>query len=213
MTAPRKLYSFLLLAASLRCIEVSERSVFTRGFERVSAAALKAWLPRQAQVHIFGTSAERSARYRGTLQRKLQRLADDLSERLLLTDDQFRRGDAGDAGGDVVAWLPLGDENNSRLVLIAQATCEVNWEHKQHEAGHAVWRGIMTFAAPHANVMFVPFCFRNPDGEWFWSRWIHESILIDRVRLLWLLKGQAASLTAAPYDLVDRALAYREEII
>ena len=210
LTVRRKLYSFLLLASSLRYVRASARASITKGFEQLSASAMKSWLPKHAEVHVFGTSAGVNARYKGTLKAKLERLAKDLAETLLLSEDDFRRGDTGDAGADVVAWFSVGDANSGLVVFLAQATCQADWKDKQHESGHDAWRKVMTFTTLHNNVMFIPFCFRQPDGAWSWPRNIQGSILIDRVRLFWILRKLAEPLPAAPLQLVDSALAFRE---
>ena len=207
-----QLYVYLLLCSSLRYILRSEWDGLTKGFERLSEGALKAWLPVGAEVHIFGTSAGPDQRFIGTLQSKLTQLAGDLSERLLLTDEDFRRGDTGDAGCDIVGWIPLGDQTAGLLVILAQATCQVDWVSKQQESAPATWGGILTWTVPHNNVLCIPFCFRAPDGAWYWKRQIRQSIVIDRVRLLWLFRNASAPLVAGQVDVVARAIAFRESL-
>jgi hypothetical protein len=212
-TDRQRLYLFLLLCSSLRYVRRSEWDFLTKGFERLSANAIRTWLPPGSEVHVFGTSAEAGARYTGTLREKLKLLADDLSEQLLLRDDQFRPGDTGDTGLDVVAWVPFGDMSNARLVVLAQATCRVEWKTKQMESSRMQWAGILTWKAPHNSVLCIPFCFRTPDGGWFFERDIVETILMDRVRLLALLQSGGGSLPEPQLKVVESALAYKEPIV
>jgi hypothetical protein len=211
MTARRKLYLFLLLASSLRLVKKSSRFAVTREFERLGQAALRAWLPKRASVYLFGTSAPRGSRYHGALFSKLSRLASDISERLLLDENDLRAGDAGDAGADIVGWLPLGDSNRSRMVVLAQATCQMDWTGKQHQSSANAWRPLITFAAEPANVLLIPYCYRGGDGSWHINRTIQNTILVDRLRLTRILDASRV-ISESVGTVVDEALAFREPL-
>lgn len=211
MTPRRKRYAFLLYCSSLAYLTKGAQSQITRSFERLSADAMRAWLPTGAQVHPWGTSAI-SGRYRGNKWAKLTKLAEDLHEQLVLEQQDFASTDVGDSGADVVAWLPFDDANDSVVAFLAQATCKVSWQRKQHESSYDAWSRLMTFTAHPNNVLFVPFCFRTPDGGWYQRAWINKSVLVDRPRLLWLLRRAGGEMGSVPNDLLDRALEYREAV-
>lgn len=206
MARRHSIYLFLLLASSLPHIARAWYAPVTRGFEQLVAQALRRWLSVAAEVHVFGTSGYGSSRYTGGLFRKLQLLSQDLNEQLLLTRADVRRGDTGDAGADVVAWLGLGDRNSSRLVILAQAACGQDWIKKQHESGDETWSPVMRLTAPHTNVIAIPYFFRSSNGEWAWRRYIRNSVLIDRQRLMWLFGGATPTL---PIGAVDALIASR----
>jgi hypothetical protein len=127
-------------------------------------------------------------------------LAKDLDEKLLLTKRDVRRGDTGDAGADVVAWLGLGDKKSSRLIILAQAACGRDWERKQHESGVESWGSVIHFTAAHTNVVAIPYFFRSSDGEWAWRRSIHGTVLVDRQRLMWLFGTASPTLPLKPIN-------------
>jgi len=204
------LYLFLLLAASLPRIPKKWYPVVTRSFERTVEVALRRWLPSSAKVHVFGTSGSATSRYRGRLYAKLTLLSSDLAERLLVTEDDLRRTDVGDTGADVVAWLSLGDKNSSRLIILAQAACGLNWVKKQHESGGETWNEIMRFTAPHTNVVAIPYFFRRNNGDWAAQRKIHGSVLIDRPRLMWLFRRALPDL---PRDALKDLIASRVALV
>lgn len=211
MTRRRRLYLFLLLASSLRYTKPSSQAILTRDFERLGREALAAWLPSAASVHLFGTSAPRGSRYYGQLFRKLTKLASDISERLLLDEDELNAGDHGDAGADIVAWVAVGDTNKSRLIVLAQATCQFDWTGKQHQSGANAWRPLMTFAAEPANVLLIPYCYRKGDGTWHVNHTIQNTILVDRLRLIRILDASHV-LTNSAKEVVTEALAFREPL-
>jgi len=202
------IYLFLLLAANLPFVARRWYSPITRGFERIVAAGLQRWLP-SADVHIFGTSGHGTSRYSGQLFGKLNLLSQDLNERLLVTKEDIYRGDVGDAGLDVVAWIGLGDLNSSRLVILAQAACGADWVKKQPESGWEAWRSIIHFTAPHANVIAIPHFFRSSDGQWATPRSIRSTVLIDRQRLMWLFRDFSPPV---PRNTIDALLKSRKSL-
>lgn len=211
LTTRHHLYVFLLLGSLLRYIPKKRQNDITTPFERLVAEVLRHWLPEGAEVHIFGTSARPDGRYNGTLWNKIKRLGADIGEMVLLGEDAFNVGDSGDLGLDVVAWLPLGDINPGLPVFFAQATCELRWKDKQHESG-LNWVGYLKQSAPRGNLLFIPYCFRNPTGEWFDSKWPTATIVVDRQRVLWLLRDIEDPLQEVPYDLINEALGFADAI-
>ena len=76
-------------------------------------------LPADAEVHIVGKGGQQSPRYTGNKKQKLQSIARDLNTRL---NEEVRlpATDTGDAGMDLLAWLPVGDTANGLLVYFGQ---------------------------------------------------------------------------------------------
>lgn len=210
----QNIYVFLLLASNLRYIRVGTRKHLTQNFERLTAEVLRRWLPNEAEIHIFGTTSgddptgASEGRYSGKLWAKLERLANDLGEQLLLSEEDFAKGDSGDLGLDTVAWLPMGDRESGLPVWFAQATCEAEWKHKQHESG-GNWRAYLQESAPRGNLLFIPYCFRQPTGTWYDRKWPTAAVIIDRARLVWLLRDVAEPVEPVPYEVVKAALEFR----
>lgn len=207
----QRLYVFLLLGSLLRYVPRKRHSEITTPFERLVAEVLQHWLPDGSEVHVFGTSADPDGRYTGTMWEKINRLGSDIGEMVLLKEDAFNAADTGDLGLDVVAWLPLGDAHAGLPVYFAQATCELRWKDKQHESGRN-WESYLKQSAPRGNLLFIPYCFRKPTGDWFDAKWPTAAVIIDRQRLLWLVRNVDDPLDEVPYDLVEEALQYREAV-
>lgn len=209
LTTRNHLYVFLLLGSLLRYVPRKRRSDITTPFERLVAEVLQRWFPADAEVHIFGTAAGAGGRYRGTMWQKINLLGSDLGEMVLLPETAFNAADSGDLGLDVVAWFPLGDNLLGLPVFFAQVTCEFRWKDKQHESGRN-WQSYLKESAPRGNLLFIPYCFRDASGEWFDPKWPTSAVVVDRQRLLWLLRGEDEPLASVPYDLVREALAYAD---
>ena len=212
-----RLYIFLLMAACLKYVRRSSQPALTKAMEVVAYEATRTWLPADAEVHIFGTARRggRGGHFRGNLFTRLGTLASDLGERVLARETDIAPTDAGDAGLDVVAWLPFKDDPNSGYpVFMIQVTCAEDWRAKQGEVSRDRWDGYMTLRADPVRMLFTPQCPRRATGEWERTLWVEKTVLLDRLRLEWIVARGRQSITAVvPVQLVDEAVGLREGIV
>ncbi len=205
----RRRYLFCLLAASHQRMNAVRRIDIPNAFELVAAHAIRELLPGNADTHLFSRNRlDTTTRYySGSKAGKIRALARDMhetpSERTL---SQLSPHDAGDEGLDIVAWLPLGDNARGLLTVFAQCTVSSDWTTKAHEPDLNVWRRYVNFHVDPTKVMVIPYCFRDDAGKWPQEAPVGGSILLDRLRLLSLLKSNTGRLNGLPYDLVDEAL-------
>lgn len=209
-----RLYIFLLSASNLGYFEEHHHHYITDRFELVSLAALRKLLPQRAQVRLVGTNGLNQGRYKGTCWHKIETLSGELGEDIT---DRCRKGkaelqDQGDRGLDVAGWTSLGDNMPHRLLLLGQCACGAGWKEKQLEAHVARWRTFLSFTVPPSSLLFIPHCFREADGRWFRITDIEEVILLDRLRLVHLLRSHLPRLrgTLSFDQLVDQVLGYVE---
>jgi len=213
MTLKHKLYVFLLLSSNLGYINKWHRNALTSSFEMASSAALQSYLPKEAKVYVFGKNSSNTGRYSGKLWYKIQKLAQDLKESVICRENEFDPVDTGDNGLDVVGWVPLGDSARGFLTVFGQCACTLEWVSKQHSSSEPSWADVITLKAQLNNLIFIPYCFRDATGAWHRERDIKKSILIDRLRMVYLLRKKNTLLRDIPYSLVDQALAQTEPII
>lgn len=204
-TTSRQFYLFLLTCACLRYVGAADRTSLAAKFELAGIEVLKRMLPARAEVHLFGANSLMTGKYTGLLFEKVQALAADLGERVLATSTDFERGDRGDNGLDLVAWVPLDDELPGRIAVFAQAACTPDWVSKQHSSHASSWSSTITLTADPVNMVFIPYDYRRPGAEWYTSRHIHKSAVIDRYRIVKLLASGAEPLDpiALEPDLLD----------
>ena len=210
-----RLYIFFLLSANLRYLPRSLTSKLTSDFELLSAEVLRACLPSGAEVHVFGSNALHSAqpRYAGRLWNKIQRLAADLHERPAIPETEFKPTDTGDNGLDIVGWVPAGDKAGGFFLVFGQCACTEDWVSKQHSSSAEQWRATMSLLATPSNMVFVPYCFRQSNGEWLRRHDIHGTVLIDRPRFVYYLPNGHEILTVQPSnDIVGDLLKQRESL-
>ncbi|WP_205473026.1 hypothetical protein [Nocardioides sp. SYSU D00038] len=201
-TSPRSFYLFLLFSSCLRyVVDAKAAARLPAEFEGVCLAALREIMPKRAEVHLFGKNSYiPNPRYKGLLTKKLELLVTDLGEEKRFSDKHFATNDTGDNGLDLIAWTPMGDALNGRLIVFGQCAATAEWVGKQHTSSPDAWRGIMSQLSDHTNMCFIPFDFRRHDGSWYKEPSIHNAVVVDRRRILDLtgvLVGGHASETAA----------------
>jgi hypothetical protein len=210
VTLNHKMYLFLLLSANLRCFDKQRQGHLAAAFEVASLEALRQYLPKESTVRQFGKNALRSPRhYPGPIWQKVQKLAGDIRENLACAEANFSPRSTGDEGLDLVAWLPIGksDVAPGVLTVFAQATCSDEWVGKQLDSSAVSWHPFISFTVAPTNIVFIPFCYRDSRGEWFNRTDIKNSILVDRVRLVQLLREKSRTLSSFAYGIVDEVLA------
>jgi hypothetical protein len=215
LRAKHKLYIFFLLSSNLGHINNRQyRNIFTNTFELASVTALKLYLPVGAQVYLFGKNPLNKGPYSGQLLKKIKLLAENLGEKFVGKESEFPSNDFGDNGLDLVGWIPLGDNARGVLLVFGQCSCsDEEWPAKQYLSSSALWGKTIDFIARPSNMIFIPFCYRNNTGGWHLERMIDDAVLMDRLRLLKLLRKNYFSLKELPNSLIKKALAQRNSFV
>ena len=187
----------------------------TASFEVIGVEALRKLLPAGAEVHVFGASSLRTGRF-GKSQHwdNLLELEKALRGELRVTKDDFPKRNPGDGGLDLVGWLPIGDHAKGMLVIFGQCACTEIWDQKQYSSGSDHWGSIMTLSTAPRNVVFIPLCTRKTDGHWHRPQ-DHSlsTLVVDRFRLLHLLRDQGANLISLPaFAVVEGFLGKKEPV-
>ncbi len=208
-------YLLLLLSSNLSYINSTSRSSLTTDFESVSLAAFIKYLPQQAEVHKFGKSGIANNRYNGTLQVKIDLLAEDLKLDVCYKNHYFSVKNNGDYGLDVVAWVPFCADSNKLYIPIFLAQCAIgkDWLNKQHEP-LKIQNSII--GLDHAtNTLFIPYDARNIDRTFSEEAEIETHLLFDRFRLIFLLKDDFSFIyhLSSLNDVVLKAVEFEEDIV
>ena len=185
------LYIFFLLAANLNFFQQTARNKLTSDFECLSALALRHTLPQAFEVCIFGTaSCSELVTFPGSPRKKIEALSKKLGTRILIPEHELARLDTpnGDAGLDIVAWLPFEDSCCHSFLFLGQAGCtkeEREMFNKQGTVNPERWVRKLANITP-LGLLFTPQCYRNANKEW-----VSTTDLVypcfDRFRLTFLL--------------------------
>lgn len=194
-TTKTSIYKFLLVASMLSQVGKADSTLLAQKFEWVCAKALKQW-NSSLHVKVFGAGSEDRRNYFGTGTREaLCKLAEFVSATPIphvinkkKVDGTYQINNSGDKGLDIVACQPFNDSATGCFSIFGQcASRKEHWWHKKHEANPINFKEIIAFKHDPLNMVFIPVCFRDSNGEWVDEVSSTGSLLIDRVRLCSML--------------------------
>lgn len=176
----QKLYTLLLLCANLPFI--LERGNITDVFERIALYAMRSIWADKAILKAFGKN---ETDYNGEKWERLNALAEDIGAVGRCSKESFRKGDSGDGGIDIVAWLELDNfERKNKISLLAQCACSrESWPSKQSEISRDRL-SLIHPSHPWMQMICIPHSFRNNHGKWAVEGEIASCIIFDRLRIL-----------------------------
>lgn len=181
------IYVFLLLCSNLCFVDKPTQDKITKEFEICSYYAMKKLISDKFSVHVFGTSRVGSI-FEGNVRQRIEILAKLLNTRTSFTFAEDKRFDVpgGDAGVDIIAFSTIDNESFIPLIM-AQCACGYDdWKSKQYEINEDIWNKVFDNLAPYIKMMFVPFMWRENNGE-FLNKTEISTCLVDRLRLMQLL--------------------------
>ena len=181
----RAVYAFLLACSSFRYIATKQlQTEYAARFEWLALQVFRAQLPLSAEAHIFGATPYPGSRYNSGLKERIKSLAKDIREEVLVDLDKNFPSDSGDNGLDLVAWQPMTDKAAGLSVAFGQCACTPQWVGKQHSSSRAAWNPVFRFTVAPVNYCFIPFDFRDTDGDWYMRVSVQESVVMDRRRFM-----------------------------
>lgn len=134
---------------------IPKKNAIARVFEECSLRVFQNLMPIGSQVYPAWASGGAQARYQGSLPEKYRRIASDIRAIPTFADRDFKTGDHGDGGIDIVAWHPLGDTRAAIPSALAQCGCSRDdWRHKHLEASPAKLRVQAKHPSPMVHLLF-----------------------------------------------------------
>lgn len=212
LTPKHKLYIFLVICSRLRSFPKTFSRRAAQTFVDVSAVALQSLAGPRTNVKVFDANSSDRKQYYGTdLRKALKRLGEDLAAYVTHQEAIDSISSSGDAGLDLVAIRSFLDSAHGCHALFGQcAAREIEWPKKTLEASYLKLQAYFHLLHEPANLVFIPLCFRTSSGAWAESNKTSGCLLIDRVRLIKLVRDvgvKAKSTVTACGGLVDEVLA------
>lgn len=202
--AEQNFYLTLLICSSMAYLPA--KNAIARVFEECSLAIFRRLMPSGSEVHPAWAAGGVAARYQGNLPEKYRAIATDIRAVATFKDRDFKVGDHGDGGIDIVAWHPLGDSRDSIPSAFAQCGCSrEDWRRKHLEASPSKLRAKLNPHHPWATYYFMPIDLRWNDGDWANKSDFGDAIMIDRLRLIRLAKQFDLSNTMPVGNYVNEA--------
>lgn len=195
-------YIALLVASCMRNIVDNRKYEVARVFEKTCFQIFTKLMPLGSEIRATWANGGAEAPYVGTLFQKMQAIATDLRCTPNFNQRDFKVNDTGDGGIDLIAWHPMADEREGLPIAFAQCGCSRDdWRFKQLEASPMKHRRHLPAMHLWSTYYFLPLDLRESDGDWAYKSDIGEAIIVDRLRLLRLLKQYDiyGQLPAMPY--------------
>lgn len=187
------LYVFLLICSRLRSFKIkgfSQRAA--KIFAKLSRQALVAIVGNKAEVRIFDANSDDRRNYFGTdLRHAMKKLANDLAAHNVTIEEIDKLSPQGDEGIDLVAIHKFSDGATGSFAIFGQcASQERNWPTKTLEANPIRLAGLFHCLHAPSNFVFIPVNYRTSSGDWVQSSKTSGCLLIDRLRIIELVKDR-----------------------
>ncbi|MDX7159825.1 hypothetical protein SJ325_16240 [Klebsiella pasteurii] len=147
-------------------------------------------LPKHGIVRIFDANSDDRQEYYGTnLRKALRVLGEDLGVCSSNTKEIAKAPTSGDAGFDLIATVQFPDGQTSNYGILGQCGAqETGWPSKTLEANVLNLSTYFQISFQHPSTMFTPVFYREANGEWVNTRATAGVLLLDRLRIMYLLE-------------------------
>lgn len=172
------------------CLLVADREFYSpddqqsaKLFEHLVCEALKVYLGGEAVR--FGS--RRDTMPQGII-KAVEQLAQLTGNRKLSNGYHVNATDQ-DLGLDAVAWKDFPDKHWGKVELYVQCATGQNWESKRRDFSTGVWSRILNWPFDPVVGLAIPYVV----GEYDWERASSDVLLMDRIRIACVLRGQDLS--------------------
>jgi hypothetical protein len=206
LSTTQNLYIILLCSSLLRLATKSGLNILGHHFEKLCAPAFRKLTPVNTQNIFFGSGSDGivAESITGTLYNKVLELCSLLhvNPRSNFTVENIGIHNVGDGGLDWVGILNFGDNQFSQPTFFGQCACGTDWINKEFDAHQSKWNKYIQFENGYLTYHFVPRHLRDESLAWDNPLDIYDVVLIDRLRLMELLKSESnlSELISTIYD-------------
>jgi hypothetical protein len=210
-----KIYLGLLLASSNSYH--NKQPLLTTIFEEISKFAMSAYIGSSSSVHCFGVSGLQNNRYTGSLHDKMTLLANDIDCELTTRQHLFRKGDNGDGGADIVAWLPFPNDIclSRTQIFLGQSATGKNWNTKQGSVARI--KNYINIPDTSLNILFVPYDMRDIERRYDEEGEITASVVFDRYRIISLIDDESLVWQSERgpefLQVIEQAISFEEDLV
>lgn len=195
LSTSQTLYLILLCSSLLRLATRSGLNRLGHHFEELCEPVFRKLTPINTQNIFFGSGAGTTGvtSISGTFYNKVIQLCDLLhvSHTTHFTPQNAGIRNVGDGGLDWVGIYDFDDNQLSQPTFFGQCACGNDWIDKEFDAHISKWKNYIQFSNGYLTYHFVPRHLRDESLAWDNPLNIYDVVLIDRYRLMSLLKTEA----------------------
>ena len=194
LSTSQNLYIILLCSSLLRLATKKGINKLGHHFEELCAPAFRMLTPHNTQNFFFGSGLGdiQTPSITGSFYDKVISLCSLLhvSPRTHFTRENAGIYNVGDGGLDWVGVLNFNDNQFSQPTFFGQCACGSDWVDKEFDAHKSKWEKYIQFENGYLTYHFVPRHLRDESLSWDNPLNIFDVVLIDRFRLIELLKSE-----------------------
>ncbi|MBK8673060.1 MAG: hypothetical protein IPN93_08745 [Bacteroidetes bacterium] len=195
LTTSQTLYAILLCSSLLRLATKSGLNKLGHHFEELCGPAFKKLTPNDTQNIFFGSGSGENflPSITGKFYDKVIELCNllNVTPRTNFTEENAGIHNVGDGGLDWVGVFNFPDNQFSQPTFFGQCACGTDWISKEFDAHSSKWNKYIQFENGYLTYHFVPRHLRDESLNWYNPLDIYDVVLIDRYRLINLLKSEA----------------------
>jgi hypothetical protein len=172
-------YPFLLLISVSLAFRAERRyREIDRAFDMLTLCALRAYCGQASKGLRFGSPASDGR------PRYFDKAIPWLRGQLGLQPGDVPPGHhTGDAGADVVTWIPFKDEREAFVIILSQCTVEIVWQNKAYDIKPLQWRNWISWGELPMSCLAIPFAIPLNYNKWDQVR-TSAHIVLERLRLV-----------------------------
>ncbi|MND22085.1 hypothetical protein D3C80_124580 [compost metagenome] len=192
LSSSQYIYIFILFCSRLKSFTTKGiHQKWARYFTKLCKYATYGLAPKNAMIKIFDANSEdRRDYYTTNLKEALQILGNDMGVHVF-QEHLERESTSGDFGIDIVAIFKFEDSlKTGNFVIFGQCGAQgENWHTKNFECHPDRFRQIFPTFTSIIPIIYTPADFRTADGEWFSQNKAIGGTVLDRRRIMKLLKN------------------------
>ncbi|MEJ6781792.1 hypothetical protein [Aminobacter sp. Piv2-1] len=193
ISSDNRVYLFLLACARTRSFKIKGTPQrLADAFEKICAECLRRIVSSHGDVYMFGpNSSDRKKKFSSNLRKAIPILASKIGMRLKHGWERNYTS-SGDGKIDLIGVYNFDNRALGLPVFLGQCASiedEQQWQKKRLEAKFSSRSGSFDYLVEPQGILFIPGCYRQPDGDWVNSDLVSDVVTIDRLRLMAILKG------------------------
>ena len=184
-------YIILLCSSLLRLATKSGVNKIGHLFEHLCGPVFTQLLPFMSDAYFFGSGNSKESIFKGKFYEKVIALCDKLhvSKGFDFTPEYAGKNNVGDGGLDWVGIYDFLDGQSSQPIFFGQCACGTSdWIGKEFDTHLSKWKNYIQFKNGYLTYHFIPRNFRDDSLLWLNPLDINDVVLVDRYRILELLK-------------------------
>lgn len=206
LSSSQYIYLFILFCSRLKSFTTKGiHQKWAKYFTKLCKYATYGLAPRNSMIRVFDANSEDRRNYYTTnLKESLEILGNEMGVRVF-KEQLETESTSGDLGIDIIAIYQFEESvKTGNFVIFGQCGAQgENWHTKTFECHPDRFRQVFPTFSPIISIVYTPADFRSADGEWYSQNKAIGGTILDRRRIMKLLKDSHLISTAIKDELLN----------